>query len=317
MKRIPSGLVLLALACGSANASLDGRAGGLAYWDSSQNFTWAADANLAMTSGYDADGLMTWAAGQTWIASLNAQNGGLGYLGVNDWRLPTVTDTLAPGCDFAFQGTDCGFIVNLFTGEMARMFYGAVPFQLGNSGFFTTSGVVRPCASAPPTYCLSNVGPFSNLQPNNYWSGTEVAPNTSNAWGFGFHNGNQGTFPKTSELNAWAVRTGDFDADGDGVLEHNDNCALVANPAQLDSDSDGYGNICDGDINNSGTVTAADFGLLRSELGQPASVSPTAAAADMNGSGTVTTADFGLLRARLGTAPGPSGLSCAGTGPCP
>jgi hypothetical protein len=37
----------------------------------------------------------------------------------------------------------------------------------------------------------------------------------------------------------------------------------------------------------------------------------------MNGSGTVTTADFGLLRARLGTVPGPSGLTCAGTVPCP
>jgi hypothetical protein len=76
----------------------------------------------------------------------------------------------------------------------------------------------------------------------------------------------------------------------------------------LAADGDGYGNICDADINNSGTVTTADFGLLRSVLGQPASFSPTAAAADMNGSGTVTTADFGLLRARLGTAPGPSFL---------
>jgi hypothetical protein len=43
-------------------------------------------------------------------------------------------------------------------------------------------------------------------------------------------------------------------------------------------------------------------------LGQPATFSATAAAADMNGSGTVTTADFGLLRARLGAVPGPSGL---------
>ena len=55
-------------------------------------------------------------------------------------------------------------------------------------------------------------------------------------------------------------------------------------------------------------MTTADFGLLRSVLGQPAAANATAAAADMNGSGTVTTADFGLLRARLGTAPGPSGL---------
>jgi beta-glucanase (GH16 family) len=99
------------------------------------------------------------------------------------------------------------------------------------------------------------------------------------------------------------------DTDGDGVLEYLDNCKLSANPTQLDADLDGYGNICDGDINNSGTVTTADFGLLRSVLGQPVGFSATAAAADMNGSGTVTTADFGLLRARLGTAPGPSALA--------
>ena len=107
------------------------------------------------------------------------------------------------------------------------------------------------------------------------------------------------------------------DADGDGIGDATDNCTAVSNATQLDADSDGYGNICDADVNNSGTVTTADFGMLRSVLGQPASFSPVAAAADMNGSGTVTTADFGLLRARLGTAPGPSGLGCAGTIPCP
>ncbi len=107
------------------------------------------------------------------------------------------------------------------------------------------------------------------------------------------------------------------DTDGDSIGDQNDNCTVVSNTNQLDADSDGYGNICDADVNNSGTVTTADFGLLRSVLGQPASFSPVAAAADMNGSGTVTTADFGLLRARLGTPPGPSGLSCAGTIPCP
>ena len=98
------------------------------------------------------------------------------------------------------------------------------------------------------------------------------------------------------------------DADLDGMVDSLDNCRLVVNANQLDSDGDRYGNICDADLNNSGLVTTADFGLLRAVLGQSASANPTAAAADMNGSGTVTTADFGLLRARLGTPPGPSGL---------
>ncbi len=107
------------------------------------------------------------------------------------------------------------------------------------------------------------------------------------------------------------------DTDGDGVVDTSDNCKATANPLQQDANADGFGNICDADINNSGTVTTADFGLLRSVLGQAAGFNATAAASDMNSSGTVTTADFGLLRARLGTAPGPSGLACAGTPPCP
>ena len=99
------------------------------------------------------------------------------------------------------------------------------------------------------------------------------------------------------------------DSDGDGVPDTADNCTVVVNADQLDANGDGYGNLCDGDLNNSGFVTTADFGLLRSVLGQPASSGPLAAAADMNGSGTVTTADFGLLRAALGMAPGPSGVA--------
>jgi hypothetical protein len=304
MKQILSGLMLLLLACTSANAALLSRAGGLAYYDTATNLTWVADANLARTSGYDADGLMNWNQSVGWIASLNAQNAGLGYLGTNDWRLPTVTDTGTSGCNFAFTGTDCGYNVDLATSEMARMFYST----LGNTGYFNTSGGLTGCSDTSP-YCLTNDGPFSNLQPDYYWSGTEYAPDASFAWGFFFLFGYQINFGNSSGFYAWAVRSGDLDTDSDGFTDGVDNCTLVANPSQLDSDGDGYGNICDGDINNSGTVTTADFGLLRSVLGQPALFNPTAAAADMNGSGTVTTADFGLLRARLGTAPGPSGLN--------
>jgi hypothetical protein len=43
-------------------------------------------------------------------------------------------------------------------------------------------------------------------------------------------------------------------------------------------------------------------------LGQSAGSSPTAAKADLNGSGTVTAADFAILRSALGKNPGPSGL---------
>lgn len=99
-----------------------------------------------------------------------------------------------------------------------------------------------------------------------------------------------------------------LDPDADGILDGVDNCRSVTNADQLDADGDAYGNICDADLNNSGQVTAADFAILRSVVGQNASSSATAARADLNGSGSVTAADFAILRNRIGTAPGPSGF---------
>ncbi len=107
------------------------------------------------------------------------------------------------------------------------------------------------------------------------------------------------------------------DTDGDGVIDQIDKCVNVPNANQRDTDGDGYGNICDADLNNSLLVTTADFAILRSVINQSAGSSATAADADLNGSGTVTTADFAILRARINTAPGPSGYACAGTIPCP
>ncbi len=115
--------------------------------------------------------------------------------------------------------------------------------------------------------------------------------------------GKLSTMERTVLLNPFS------DTDADGIAQIYDNCTLVANPTQLDADSDGYGNICDADLNNSLLVTTGDFALLRSVLNQAASSSAIAAAADLNGSGTVTTADFAILRARLNTAPGPSALA--------
>ena len=53
-----------------------------------------------------------------------------------------------------------------------------------------------------------------------------------------------------------------LDADGDGVSDSIDNCQLVANADQQDSNNDGFGNICDQDVNNSCNVDFVDFGLM-------------------------------------------------------
>jgi hypothetical protein len=99
------------------------------------------------------------------------------------------------------------------------------------------------------------------------------------------------------------------DNDGDGVAQIFDNCLNVSNVSQLDTNFDGYGNICDGDLNNSLLTTTADFTLLRSVLNFGSGTSALAADADMNGSGLVTTADFTLLRSYINSPPGPSGMA--------
>ena len=110
------------------------------------------------------------------------------------------------------------------------------------------------------------------------------------------------------------------DLDSDGVPNMSDNCKLVANATQCDSDNDGYGNRCDGDFGNpapgNGSTNSQDFLIFRGQIGQP-SVAPTYNKADINCSGAVNAQDFVLFRGLLGYPPGPSGLACAGTVPCP
>jgi hypothetical protein len=180
-----------------------------AYYDTDLDITWLADANYPATSGYATGGPMSWTAALAWITSLNDGN----HLGFSDWRLPAVTDILNPGAfDFAYSGTDAGYNVDLSTGEMANLFYKT----LGNSAAFDTGGRTQPCAQAQDPACLTNTGPFSNLQPRNYWYGADDPSDPTFAWIFGFQFGFQGTDFKTGEFSssghAWAVRNGDIGA---------------------------------------------------------------------------------------------------------
>jgi photosystem II stability/assembly factor-like uncharacterized protein len=50
----------------------------------------------------------------------------------------------------------------------------------------------------------------------------------------------------------------DTDDDGDGILDSNDNCPLIANADQADIDNDGIGDVCDEDNDNDGVPDAID-----------------------------------------------------------
>ena len=185
-----------------ANAALVSALIGQVVNDTDLNITWLANGNLAATvtfgvNGIATDGTMSWQTAQLWIAAMNSAN----YLGYNDWRLPTITDTCTPGCLFFFSGTVWGYN-NPNTSEMSHLYHN----ELGNKGFYDTFGV-GPLAG----WGLVNTGPFSNLQPGLYWSGTEYASNTSLAWDYGFDFGYQAFFNKNDLMFTMAVRPGQVD----------------------------------------------------------------------------------------------------------
>ena len=108
------------------------------------------------------------------------------------------------------------------------------------------------------------------------------------------------------------------DTDNDGVYDVLDPCLVNAsapNPCGFDTDGDGYGNACDGDFNQDGVVNGADIPLY---VGDINSGTNSGIGSDMNCDGVVASADIPAFVAQLLQGfPGPSGLACAGTVPCP
>jgi hypothetical protein len=100
--------------------------------------------------------------------------------------------------------------------------------------------------------------------------------------------------------------TADVDTDSDGVPQSIDNCTAVANADQLDTDNDGYGNLCDGDLNNDGSTDTLDLqlykGMHRTEQGD-LNYDP---AADFNGDAAIDTLDLNIYKELQLRPPGPS-----------
>ena len=154
-------------------------------YDSDLNITWYDYTNPPNT----------WQNQVNWADALDVNFGGTHY---TDWRLPTTVDgPLSWGYDGT---TTAGY--NITSSEMGHLFY----TELGNKGYYATDGT-----NPQPGWGLSNTGDFQDLQPDDYWSGTEYSAGPKSAWYFYFDDGSQGTGPKGKggDLYALAVRPGD------------------------------------------------------------------------------------------------------------
>lgn len=74
--------------------------------------------------------------------------------------------------------------------------------MLGNTAAFDTGGNFRGSGN----FGLTQIGPFQNFDDGMYWSGMEVAPNSSDAWYFNAYGGYQGDVFKNRQFQAWALR---------------------------------------------------------------------------------------------------------------
>jgi hypothetical protein len=99
------------------------------------------------------------------------------------------------------------------------------------------------------------------------------------------------------------------DDDNDSVPNNLDNCTLVPNGpcdtatagfSQNDTDGDGFGNMCDADLDNSGFVNVADLAAFKAAFGTS---DPDA---DFDGSGFVNFGDLARFKVLFGQPPGPS-----------
>ena len=148
-------------------------------------------------------GTVSWFGGQAFIGYLNS----VSYGGSSQWQLPTVTDTGTPGCDIAFSGTDCAWNVDTSTSALAQLYFG----ELSKITAYNASGTSQSgygIFGDNNETSSGSVGPFSNVQSNSYWSGTEYAPISKSAWHFGTWVGYQLPEQKDLHMFVWAITPG-------------------------------------------------------------------------------------------------------------
>ena len=119
--------------------------------------------------------------------------------------------------------------------------------------------------------------------------------------------------------NGWIIADAQYllipeavDSDADGVADDVDNCTLVANPDQRDTNKDLIGNACDADLTGDCAVGFQDLAMLVAAF-HPRPYDPDA---DFDGNGFVSFGDLAFMRSSFfngenpGPGPGAPGNAC-------
>jgi hypothetical protein len=214
-KQLILSLMLCFIFIGSAFAKLHDRGGGLIY-DDVLNITWLKDANYAKTSGFDADGLLSWNEANMWAANLVYYDSVRGVF-YADWRLPSVKPINGTtfNNEFRMDGkSDEGYNILSPNSEFSYMYY----VNLGLNGWWTVDGKHPKEFGVMQSWTAVwkgqvDMGLIKNLQSNGYWTGSADAPFPDNQpWVFTSAEGNQRDgLARPNARYAWAVRDGDVE----------------------------------------------------------------------------------------------------------
>jgi hypothetical protein len=158
------------------STALDPAADGQTVYDPNLNVTWLADANLASTqtfgvSNINKDGSMDYATALRWVDAMN----GAGYLGHNNWQLPTAPVTDKSCARTGRNGESFGF--NCSGSALGSLYYRSLALREPDT------------AVRVPT---NKAGPFTDFQPYLYWSESAAADPQQGFVSFSFNTGFQG-----------------------------------------------------------------------------------------------------------------------------
>ncbi len=169
------------------------------------------------------------------------------------------------------------------------------------------------CAAFVAGATSSLADPMSSTNYGVAWSAVDSGGGPSMSANYGLESSVAQPSPLgVSASTGYVITPGFFatpDSDADSVRDFLDNCTFDPNVSQLDSNGDGYGNLCDPDLDNNGTTNFGDYILLTSAfLATPQSPNWNPDA-DLTGDGVVNFGDVVLFQFFFLQSPGPSGLA--------